>query len=104
MSAGATSRCSLFRTSFILPTAFLDTTNQFIFFAFDELHIVMRQVANPLLEEPPDDVPICFKFSCFHNWATSLSLSATLHLMISPARNVPLKNCLPEVEKWGLKS
>jgi len=90
-SAGATSGCGLFRTPFILPAAFLDTTNQFIFFTFDELHIVMRQVADPLLEQTLDDVPICFEFGCFHNWATRLSLSATLRQMISPARNVPLK-------------
>ncbi len=31
----------------------------------------MRQMANPLLEQSLDDVPICFELGCFHNYATT---------------------------------
>jgi hypothetical protein len=46
--------------------AFLDASNQFIFLAFDELQIIIRQAREALLQFAFGNVPIRFEFKDAH--------------------------------------
>jgi hypothetical protein len=46
--------------------AFLDAANQFVHFAFDELHVVMRQPRQDLFDFALGDVPVSIGDQCAH--------------------------------------
>jgi hypothetical protein len=49
-----------------LAGAFLDATNEFIFFAFGELEVIMSELRKLLFKLAHHDVPIAFNLECCH--------------------------------------